>query len=565
MPVKSKIGIIETDAKSYRYEDGRYVDTVGVYEDDNGVPVFGADEIYLNEAGQAQSAVPVVYGGETYTDINGNLRQAIAVATYGPPWILETQAALDAFDVQPPEDVIVALDRFMRRIVRDGVYANLDLLHVGAIHDAQAARVNLINPGVFDLVENNSPVFTPYRGYAGNGTDSDLRIDGYRPLSMGTTKYKLDSATLGAVSLTNYAGYRVLVGHTNWGCYISPRNNAGNALARMNHASQEGPDLTYATADSAGMLVCVRDTASHQAMYKNGVMVAQNTTPSRPSLNTMSADMRVGSGGAAAYGTDQIALVFAGEALTSGDVAAINGAFSEYMNAVGTGYNFGVVINGNAYVLHADEAASDHAFSTIGGDQRFEVRSGDTYKGDEGIPPPRERSELVGQTKLPNDGTPIWISFGQFVEAGAANTSDQNIIGQLHATEDAGDPASYPIVFLNMNGEDIELRTAAFDTPSPHPYPPQPVTRWSQADYERGVWRNWVFRVVVNPAGGELTAWLDGDQVYNGTPPIGYRDAIGPYFMFGVYRLAASNTIAIRYRNVEVGTDNLSDRVNNPL
>lgn len=88
MPKQSEIGIIETDILSYRYEDGRYVDVIGVYEDENGIPVFPADgEIYLDGAGNAQQAVPVVYvDGPTYLDITGKLQAALPVFT-SAPWV----------------------------------------------------------------------------------------------------------------------------------------------------------------------------------------------------------------------------------------------------------------------------------------------------------------------------------------------------------------------------------------------------------------------------------------------------------------------------------------------
>jgi hypothetical protein len=47
--------------------------------------------------------------------------------------------------------------------------------------------------------------------------------------------------------------------------------------------------------------------------------------------------------------------------------------------------------------------------------------------------------------------------------------------------------------------------------------------------------------------------------------PIGYNDAVGPSWKFGVYKSANAKTLAVQYRNVEHGTSSLFDRIANPL
>ena len=55
-----------------------------------------------------------------------------------------------------------------------------------------------------------------------------------------------------------------------------------------------------------------------------------------------------------------------------------------------------------------------------------------------------------------------------------------------------------------------------------------------------------------NPRRGALDMRIDGRRVFSGAIPIGYADAIGPYYKFGIYRSPTKQALAVRYRNLTI-------------
>jgi hypothetical protein len=68
----------------------------------------------------------------------------------------------------------------------------------------------------------------------------------------------------------------------------------------------------------------------------------------------------------------------------------------------------------------------------------------------------------------------------------------------------------------------------------------------SDAYAEKGIWHTFEVRVRWSPdPDGAVRVWIDGHPVVDYVGPIGYRDALGPYFKMGLYRDETPDTFVI--------------------
>lgn len=176
----------------------------------------------------------------------------------------------------------------------------------------------------------------------------------------------------------------------------------------------------------------------------------------------------------------------------------------------------------------------------------FEVRPGDHWSTETGV----ERCEMVLPDPVPFD-TDVEVSMTLTVTADAID-APWTILGQFRGTEDTADYKGRSPVFAQ------EIYAG-----DPPPNPPgmavfQFVTRGAPDDPSTGNtagvirWRTRRFtlnqphtlrhRIRFSAGGiGLLNSWVDGVQVITDLAcPIGYADARGPAWKFGVYRGAGS-------------------------
>lgn len=212
-------------------------------------------------------------------------------------------------------------------------------------------------------------------------------------------------------------------------------------------------------------------------------------------------------------------------------------------------------LHGQTYNVQTAQLAWS-AQKNANGAYRFETRSGDQWSQDSST---KERSELVAQFQL-TQNLDYEIKFDLLLEPGTVNAAgglNHNqflLTGQLHATEDAGDISAAPIFGLYWNGDKLVIGTRS-STVDPLVTSPNAVSRYADAsDYGRGVWRSHRYIVRIEPTGGgRLTGWIDGVQVVDlNNIPIGYVDAVGPYWKIGIYRQETSETLAVQFRNTTV-------------
>lgn len=198
--------------------------------------------------------------------------------------------------------------------------------------------------------------------------------------------------------------------------------------------------------------------------------------------------------------------------------------------------------------------------------QRFSLRSGDHWSRDVVT---SERSEAGQRDRRLPFRVPIWVAYDMLIVDGPPSTARFLVLGQFHATEDPGETPWSPPWSLTLANENLQLDLRS----SPLPITPtNPVG--DVLIIKRGIPRNAWLRIVAEvtfdwrPGGvGGTKVWINGQLVANVTRPIGYNDQVAPYWKFGVYRHAAPEPIDVIYNDVQVGVEDLTNRVtrNTPL
>ena len=188
---------------------------------------------------------------------------------------------------------------------------------------------------------------------------------------------------------------------------------------------------------------------------------------------------------------------------------------------------------------------------------RFEVRPGDRWSRDKvGV----ERSELRDVRNWPFS-TDVWVAYSMRVPTTSSTAAPWTVVGQFHGTEDVGDGARSPMLAVDIGLDRLRITTRSDAAPSTV-HNPREVERY-RAKLDKGHWHSFVFRLRFARSGdGYLAAWMDGISIIPGEAiPLGYNDAIGPYWKYGVYRPAAQGVTTVEYANMEVSTTSLERRV----
>jgi hypothetical protein len=192
----------------------------------------------------------------------------------------ETARILDKMQVAPTIERARICDNLVRGLIADGLWAKLDMLYLTKAHDAQAARVNWVNPSSV-ASETNSLTFTTDVGYAGNGTDSYLNTGvNWQALSL----YAQDDCHIGVwvVGGTDEASDTTtsLVGHAgsgNTNNIVVRSVTGGNLRGRLNSSSIS----TFGVAGTIlGYSLITRRGATELEGYKNNASLGTDNDAS---------------------------------------------------------------------------------------------------------------------------------------------------------------------------------------------------------------------------------------------------------------------------------------------
>ena len=210
----------------------------------------------------------------------------------------ETVAYLAGMSVQPSGARAALIDNLIRGLIVDGVWPYLEWLNLMKSHDAQAARVNLINPAqVASLV--GSPALVTDSGMQSWTTSNYLNSG----VNLSTaTKYLQNDAHMGVWVDSNSLIDASNIGQASaaFQSQLRANNAAGTAMrGAVNTASTGYVTATFATngfpATSVGHSVIQRNSGANAAastpVYKNGVkastvsVVTTNASDVRQNVN----------------------------------------------------------------------------------------------------------------------------------------------------------------------------------------------------------------------------------------------------------------------------------------
>lgn len=190
---------------------------------------------------------------------------------------------------------------------------------------------------------------------------------------------------------------------------------------------------------------------------------------------------------------------------------------------------------------------------------RFEVRSGDIWNNSRYV----NRSEFQSLTKHPF-GQDVWFSYAMRIKGGAPVTK-WNVLGQFHGTPDDGEPGLSPPFAVNfIPGEKLRF-IRRYNARRIDAAPTTSVMLTKAVSRDR--WYRIVGRITFGwNNDGAINIWLDGAKIIGlSNTNIGYNDAVGPYWKFGIYRAAVPETLVVEYANMELGSASLLNRVSSPL
>jgi hypothetical protein len=162
-------------------------------------------------------------------------------------------------------------------LMRAGVWNKLDVLHMFAAADSQAAKINWVKPGTYNATEVSAPTFVADAGFTGGGAaylDTNFEING-----SPAPKYTLNSALFSVWTNGSYTSVSATLGSAGGlvdGIY--PKYTDNHFYGRLTAGA--GTSDGGIVASSAGLKTITRTGVGTLAMYDGGTKVSSPTTAS---------------------------------------------------------------------------------------------------------------------------------------------------------------------------------------------------------------------------------------------------------------------------------------------
>ena len=221
----------------------------------------------------------------------------------------ETKNWLASLTTPPRNDVVKAINSFIKTCKNDGNWSLLDRFYLFAQDNQTNAKISIANPTSTACTEVNSPTWTSMQGYTGKG--SNMSVNTNYNTSTNGVNFVQDSGSMGVYNRSNTAENKDDMGNlsattTN---AVRSRQAAGAQTGAINQASS----LSIAQTDALGFNVSVRTGAAACALWKNGTQVqtGSNASVTVPSFNIFILALN-NVGTAANFSSKQIAIAFIG-------------------------------------------------------------------------------------------------------------------------------------------------------------------------------------------------------------------------------------------------------------
>jgi hypothetical protein len=213
-----------------------------------------------------------------------------------------------------------------------------DVMYYLGNETAESSLRNLVKRA-HDAVAVNSPTFTPYEGWAGDGISSYIDTN-YNPATEADN-YSLNNASLGVYSRTDAHGLYTDIGlRTGTDDYttILTRYSA-NTIIRIHNGVN--PSITDAESNSLGMFIATRDAAGETGLFGYHNKSALTRTETGNTTNIPNCNIFIG---ARNYNTTpeqlsprQLSFAFAGAHRTQTSVNYLTDRFEALMDSNGKG------------------------------------------------------------------------------------------------------------------------------------------------------------------------------------------------------------------------------------
>ena len=254
------------------------------------------------------------------------------MSTGGLSFTPEYQAVYDEFTTKPSNEVAIAQDTMVKALADGGVWSKLDRFFVFAGHtnDNGESLIDWKAPSTRSATIVNSPVFTAFEGFAGDGASNYIDSN-YNP-STDATNYTLNDASVGLYSRTDVDELSYDCGaRVSWLLYCS--SSTDQIRYRLN--CNTNSDSTADYGDSRGLYIVNRTNSSTQSVYRNGTLVKEDASKSTADVPTNDIWVMTynNNGSPGTFSSKQFSMLFAGSSLTQSDVTILTNAFEAYMDS----------------------------------------------------------------------------------------------------------------------------------------------------------------------------------------------------------------------------------------
>lgn len=215
----------------------------------------------------------------------------------------------------------------------DSLAEVFDIMYVFSNETSEAALRNLVERD-HDATAYNSPTFTQYQGFTGNGSNTYIDLDFVA--STDGVNYTTNSASYGLYCLTdNDGGGSIEMGANGTGDILLTLLNSNFTYIRINSNGW----TTGANTHSNGMFIVNKiNGATEQDAFKNSSQIANGTATNTGLPNvTIFILAQNNAGSPASYSSEKISFVFAGRGLSTTEIRQITNCYASYKSDLDDG------------------------------------------------------------------------------------------------------------------------------------------------------------------------------------------------------------------------------------
>jgi uncharacterized repeat protein (TIGR02059 family) len=253
-------------------------------------------------------------------------------------FVAQYQAIYDQFSTTPSSADAAAQNTFVKSLVDDGVWDELDFMFIFASHAMGAdALLNWINPTGTAATLVNAPTGTQYQGYISDGSTSYINTNW--DAATNGVNYIQNSNTYGVYCRTSIQEDRLVcaVNKTSGAkdfTYIYIARSAISQTQSWNNSA--GVGNAFNNTNSQGLFQSNRTDGTNMSIYHNGVQ-KDTTAATAATLSTLDFYCLAlnTNGSANNFTNNQVSLFFAGSNL-SAKASEIYNAFQTLMTYYGT-------------------------------------------------------------------------------------------------------------------------------------------------------------------------------------------------------------------------------------